>query len=78
MSLRDDVQMYARFAREMRALLKGNLSKEQARAIILERMAQRDDNFLRLVERTVYGHPSSPYLALLQHAHCEWNDLRAA
>jgi hypothetical protein len=29
-------------------------------------MEQRESNFLRLVERSVYGHPASPYLDLLK------------
>ncbi len=40
-------------------------------------MARRAENFLRLVERSVYGVPQSPYLALLKLAGCELGDLRA-
>lgn len=77
MSLRDDVKMYARFTRDMRKFLGQRLSLSQARAIVQQRMQEREQNFLRLVERAVYGHSTSPYLALLQHARYDLPDLRA-
>ncbi len=40
-------------------------------------MERREENFLRLAERSIYGHASSPYLALLKLARCEFGDLRA-
>lgn len=75
MSWIDDAKMYARFAREMRKFLKHKLSLEEARAVVRERMANRQENFLRLVERAIYGHPASPYLALLRRAQCDFQDL---
>jgi hypothetical protein len=53
------------------------LTLEEAERIVGERMAHRDERFLEIVERGIYGHPSSPYLALLQGAGCELDDLRA-
>ncbi len=40
-------------------------------------MERREENFLRLAERSIYGHASSPYRALLKLARCEAGDLRA-
>jgi hypothetical protein len=40
-------------------------------------MEQREENFLRIIERSVYGFPCSPYLPLLRGAGCEFGDLRA-
>lgn len=77
MSLIDDAKMYARFTREMQRFLKHRLSEEEASAIVRDRMAKRQENFLRLVKRAVYGYPSSPYLALLKHAQCDFDDLAA-
>ena len=42
-----------------------------------DRMEHREENFLRLVETTVYGYPRSPYLPLLKMAGCELGDLKA-
>jgi hypothetical protein len=53
------------------------LTLEAAQRIVRERMARRDESFLRLVERGVYGHERSPYLPLLRQAGCELGDLRA-
>jgi hypothetical protein len=37
----------------------------------------REDRFLRICERAVYGHPSSPYLPLLKAAGVELGDLKS-
>jgi hypothetical protein len=55
--------------------LNGPLTLEQSRALIRHRMETREARFLRFVRRFVYGHPSSPYLALLRHAGCEYGDV---
>jgi phenylacetate-coenzyme A ligase PaaK-like adenylate-forming protein len=49
---------------------------DEACAIVKTRLAQREKTFLRVVERSIYGNPRSPYRALLQHAGCEPEDLR--
>lgn len=41
-------------------------------------MAHRADNFLAIAERFIYNYPRSPYLALLKHAGCQVEDLRAS
>ncbi len=38
---------------------------EQARAAFTDRIARRQENFLRLMEKGVFGYPKSPYLPLL-------------
>ena len=40
------------------------------------RLNSRDENFLSLVHKAVYGNPASPYLPLLGHAGCEFGDLQ--
>jgi len=69
-------RMFARFPFALRRFLSETLTIERARDIVRTRMEQRESNFLRLVERSVYGHPASPYLDLLKHARCELGDLR--
>jgi hypothetical protein len=71
------VKMFAQFPFALRRFLRDRPSLHAAERIVRERMARRTDNFLRFVERSVYGVPRSPYLALLKLAGCELGDLRA-
>lgn len=68
--------MFARFPFSLRRFLAHRLTLDEAERIVRRGMEQREENFLRLVERGVYGYPRSPYLALLKHAQCELGDLR--
>jgi hypothetical protein len=52
------------------------LTLEAAEHIVRERMEHRDERFLRIAERSIYDHPASPYLALLETAGCELGDLQ--
>ena len=67
--------MYARFALGLPGFLADRTTLEQARALLAERLAHRDDNFLKVAERGIYGHARSPYLPLLRRAGCELGDL---
>jgi hypothetical protein len=71
-----DARMYARFASGLRSFLRETITLEQARAIVRRRLEEREANFLRVVERGIYGYPRSPYLPLLKLAGCELGDLR--
>jgi hypothetical protein len=70
-------RMFARFPFALRRFLSETLTIERAREIVRARLEQREENFLRLIERGVYSHPQSPYLGLLKNARCELSDLRA-
>jgi hypothetical protein len=70
-------RMFARFPFSLRRFLRDPLTLVRAREIVRARMEQREETFLRVVERSVYAHPRSPYLGLLKHARCELGDLRA-
>src|SRR5213592_3774379 len=72
----DYVKMFAAFPFALRRFSRHRLTLPEAQRIVRERMEQREENFLRLVERSVYGYPRSPYLALLKLAGCEFGDLR--
>jgi hypothetical protein len=74
-SIISQVKMYARFAWHLGRFLRTPYSLEQCRAIIRDRLAQREDNLLALVRASVYGNPGSPYLKLLKRAGCEYGDL---
>jgi hypothetical protein len=76
MSFLDDIKMYGRFAWGLRGFLRHMITLEEARAIVRRRLAERETNFLRLVERGIFGYPRSPYLPLLKLAGCELGDIR--
>lgn len=61
----------------MRRFLQHPLTLDDAKRIVVERLQRREENFLRLVAKSIYGYPRSPYLALLKLAGCELGDVRA-
>jgi len=48
-----------------------------ARSLLKERIAAREDNFLRLAERSIFGYPRSPYLPLLVARKIALSDLKS-
>jgi len=75
MKVFDDAKMYARFAVGLHKFLQQKITLEQARQVIRNNLANREDNFLRVLERGVYGYVDSPYLPLLKWAGCEYGDV---
>lgn len=75
--LLNDAASHVRFAWGLRDFLRHPISLPQAHDIVRRRMAEREANFLHVVERGVFGHPGSPYLPLLKRAGCELGDLRS-
>jgi hypothetical protein len=71
-----DLKMYARFAWGLRGFLRETITLEEAKAIVRRRMAEREANFLRLVEKGIFGYPRSPYLPLLKLAQVEFGDIQ--
>lgn len=67
--------MFARFPFALNRFLKRRLTLPEAGRIVRQRMERRQEQFLAIVQRSIYGHPQSPYLALLQMAGCEFGDL---
>lgn len=76
MKILEDFRMYGRFAWGLGRFLYSPITLEQARATIQRRMLERENNFLRLLERGVYGYIRSPYLPLLRMADCSLGDIR--
>jgi hypothetical protein len=70
------IKMLAQYPFALRRLLRKPVTLEEARRIVCERMAHRQENFLQIVERGIYGYPASPYLPLLRTAGCEMGDVR--
>lgn len=67
--------MFGRFARGIRRYLEQPLTVEDCRRIVAEAEFRRDDHFLLLLRRAVYGNPRSPYRRLLEHARVEYGDV---
>ena len=59
-------RMFADFPFALRRFLNEPLSLPAAQRIVRQRMEDRAENFLRTVERAIYGAPGSPYLKLLK------------
>jgi hypothetical protein len=76
MSVRADLKMYWRFALGLRRFLRHTISLQEAEATLRRRIAERETNFLRLVERGIFGYARSPYLPLMRLARCELGDIR--
>ncbi|OGQ80158.1 MAG: hypothetical protein A3F90_12710 [Deltaproteobacteria bacterium RIFCSPLOWO2_12_FULL_60_19] len=77
MSFLADMKRYGRFAWGLRSFLRHTISLEEAQATVRRRMAERESNFLRLVEHGIFGYRRSPYLPLLKLARCELGDVRS-
>jgi hypothetical protein len=67
--------MYARFAGGLVSFLRHQTTVDEARETIRRRLETRHQNFLRILERGVFGYPSSPYLPLFKEAGCEQGDV---
>ena len=76
MSIYSDLIMYGRFARGLRGYLRRHITLEEADAIVRERLGRREENFLSLVEKGIYGYRKSPYLPLLRMARVHMEDIR--
>jgi len=70
-----DAKMYMRFVTGLPSFLHHTISLEEAKAIVRQRIAERENNFLRMVKRGVFDYPKSPYLPLLKLAGCEMGDI---
>jgi hypothetical protein len=71
-----DLEKYWGLHKELRLFLNSHLSFEESRNIILERVRDRQINFLNLVKHSIYGNGNSPYLKLLKMAGCKFGDFK--
>jgi len=72
----DELKMYVRFVSRLRSFLRHKITLEDARATVRRRLEERENHFLRLVEKGIFGHAGSPYLPLMKLAGCEMGDIR--
>ena len=76
MSILGDIKMYGRFALGLRRFLRDTVTLEEAEQVVRRHLAEREQNFLRVIERGIFGYPRSPYLPLFKLAGCEFGDVR--
>lgn len=76
LSVLDEIRTFGGFLAGVPAFVRSRMTLEQAKAVLLQRLSQREANFLASVSRGVYANPRSPYLALLRRAGCAEADLR--
>ena len=70
------LKTFARLPLALRRFSRHSLTLDESKRIIRERMEHREERFLQIVERSIYGYPPSPYLALLKMAACELGDVQ--
>jgi hypothetical protein len=70
------LKTFAQFPLALQRFARHTLTLDEAKRIVRQRMEHREENFLRIVARSIYGHPPSPYLSLLKMAGCKLGDLR--
>ena len=68
--------MLARLARDLPAFIRRTMTLDEAAERVRRRIASREQTFLSLVERAIYGHRPSPYRELLRCAGCELGDFK--
>lgn len=75
------MQKYIRFVNGLRGFIKSRMEPEEAlesaRTLLKKRMAAREDNFLNLVEKSIFHYSRSPYLKLLELRRIGFNDLKS-
>jgi hypothetical protein len=75
--LLEDVRMTWRFATGLFRFLREPLTETLSRRLLQEQLHNRNESFLRLVERGIFGNPRSPYLPLLRHAGMDASGVRS-
>ncbi len=77
MSIIADLIKYSRLALGLRGFLSSTVTLEESRRVIAERLRNRQQNFLSLVQKGVYQNPKSPFLKLLELANCQFGDIES-
>jgi hypothetical protein len=71
-----DLNNYLRFLAGLPRFLRSRISLEEARSTFRQWVEEREENFLRVAERGIFGYDRSPYRQMLELAGCEFGDLR--
>jgi hypothetical protein len=75
-SLLSTIRAYLDFSLKLRSHVHNILTETEARQIILERLTNREENFIQLLKTNVFDHPSSPYLPLFRAAQLTHDDVK--
>ena len=70
-----DVKMHTRAALGVRRLVRNRITIDEARRIVKHYLDQRENHFLQMIDRGVFGHKASPYLPLFEMASVEYGDV---
>ncbi len=71
------LKKYYSFVFGLRRFLKDTITLEEARETIRVRLENREESFLKIVEKGVYGYKKSPYLKLLKLASYDYSDVKS-
>jgi hypothetical protein len=69
------LKLLTKFPVSVRQAVRQKFTLDEARAIIRERLARREESFLEVAKQCIYANPASPYRMLLEMAGCEFGDL---
>lgn len=75
--MKSDAIAFARYALGLPRFLRHPLGPEEARARVKRRLGARAENFVAVVESSIFAQRTSPYRRLLEHAGIELGDLVA-
>lgn len=70
-----ELRAFGRYARRLPGFLRETLKLEQARERVRLQLGRREETFLDLLRRGVYGNDRSPYRMLLENAGAELGDV---
>jgi hypothetical protein len=73
----DELSTFVRFTTALPGYLEQRMSASDARERLIDSLANREANFLHVLERGVFGNPTSPYLPLFKLAGAEFGDVQA-
>jgi hypothetical protein len=77
MSLITEPLKYTRLAFDLRDFLRKKITLEDSIEVIANRLRNRSNNFLNIVQKGIFENPKSPYLKLLNLAGCEYGDIES-
>lgn len=71
-----EIQTGLRFMSKLPGFLRQDIEPQTAKAILQNRLQNREARFLAIVKECIYALEKNPYLALLKHIGCEFEDLK--
>ncbi len=72
-----ELSTFVRYAATLPGYLRRRMGSAEAEGRLRDALANRESNFLRVMQQGVYGHEKSPYLTLLRRAGIEFGDLQS-